>query len=180
MVLFASDHQSRLRVKEENMSYPAKKAYREESVADLYDKDRFTGCKGKLTHRREMAVMMKALGRAGISAPARILDIPCGTGRLSRYLALRGFRMLGLDISAQMISRGRIGAEQIDRQNIIEFIVGDGDALPFHDGEFDAVVSLRLFGHTPPATRKEILGELRRVVQKYLILAYYNKVSLQY
>jgi ubiquinone/menaquinone biosynthesis C-methylase UbiE len=162
------------------MSYPAKKEYLKESVAGDYDRKRFTGWKGRLTHKREMAVMLKVLLRAGVRAPARILDIPCGTGRLSRCLALRGFKMTGLDISTRMIGRGRIGSEPFaDRHNIV-FSAGDGELLPFRNGEFEAILSLRLFGHTPPETRQRILRELSRVGRRYLVLAFYTKSSLKH
>jgi len=36
--------------------------------------------------------------------PALVLDLACGTGRLTRMLAQRGYQMIGVDISAEMLS----------------------------------------------------------------------------
>jgi 2-polyprenyl-3-methyl-5-hydroxy-6-metoxy-1,4-benzoquinol methylase len=40
-------------------------------------------------------------------AGLRVLDIACGQGRMSRYLALQGAEVTGVDISAAMLSRAR-------------------------------------------------------------------------
>ena len=44
----------------------------------------------------------------------RVLDIACGQGRMSRYLARRGADVVGVDISAAMLDKARaIGPEDI-------------------------------------------------------------------
>ena len=40
-------------------------------------------------------------------AGARVLDLACGQGRMSRYLARRGADVLGVDLSAAMLSKAR-------------------------------------------------------------------------
>src|SRR5207244_13543351 len=40
-------------------------------------------------------------------AGARVLDVPCGNGRLSFELAQRGLRITGVDISEEVIEEGR-------------------------------------------------------------------------
>ena len=40
-------------------------------------------------------------------AGARVLDLACGQGRMSRYLARRGADVLGVDVSAAMLSKAR-------------------------------------------------------------------------
>jgi SAM-dependent methyltransferase len=42
----------------------------------------------------------------------RVLDLACGYGRASRYLAQRGARVSGLDISAALLSRARQGGPE--------------------------------------------------------------------
>jgi demethylmenaquinone methyltransferase/2-methoxy-6-polyprenyl-1,4-benzoquinol methylase len=73
--------------------------------------------------------------RAG--AEERILDVGCGTCLFEELVEEQGCRVVGLDLTEQMI---RIG--QSKRIMCIEaLLVGDAESLPFSDGIFDAVVS---------------------------------------
>ena len=63
----------------------------------------------------------------------RVLDACCGTGDLAVEAERRGGRVVGLDFSAPMLQRAR------RKSGAIEWIQGDALALPFADGEFDAV-----------------------------------------
>jgi len=70
---------------------------------------------------------------------ARILDVGCGPGRHSLELARRGYRPVGVDISAGLVEVARRRA-QVEGMSA-EFIVADARDLPFH-GEFDAAICL--------------------------------------
>jgi SAM-dependent methyltransferase len=66
----------------------------------------------------------------------RILDVPCGTGRLTLELAARGYRTTGVDIAEPYV---RDAAAQAKRQNLpAEFHHRDMRSLPW-ESEFDAV-----------------------------------------
>jgi SAM-dependent methyltransferase len=57
--------------------------------------------------RREADFVEKALR---LPAGARVLDVPCGGGRHSLELAARGYRVTGVDISAEFLTAARSGA----------------------------------------------------------------------
>lgn len=61
---------------------------------------------------------------------ARLLDVPCGNGRLTNALALRGFDMTGVDISRDFI------VEAATQNPKVAFQVGDMRSLNFF-GDFD-------------------------------------------
>ena len=64
----------------------------------------------------------------------RILDLGCGTGHLAAKIAATGARVVGLDLSAEMLGEAQ-------RQfPALEFVAGDGRRLPFEQA-FDAVFS---------------------------------------
>ena len=63
----------------------------------------------------------------------RVLDACCGTGDLAVEAERRGGRVVGLDFSERMLERAR------RKSGTIEWVQGDALALPFADGEFDAV-----------------------------------------
>jgi SAM-dependent methyltransferase len=66
---------------------------------------------------------------------AHILDVPCGTGRLSVPLAERGFRVTGVDISAELLG----DAEQAARKRNVPARFERRDMRDLHwPGEFDA------------------------------------------
>jgi SAM-dependent methyltransferase len=82
---------------------------------------------------------------AEVPAGAEVLDVGCGTGVLSLALLARGFRVTGVDISAEMLEqlRRRPGAEGLQLRQ------GDVFELPVPDGSFDAVVSRWVLPHFP-------------------------------
>ncbi len=69
---------------------------------------------------------------------ASLLDIPCGSGRHSVELARRGYRMTGIDLSADFLSLARAGA--VEAQVQVDLRHGDmrgpGLAAQTFDGAF--------------------------------------------
>ena len=69
----------------------------------------------------------------------RVLDIACGFGRTSIYLATQyGVAVSGVDLSAETIERAREEAAAAGAS--AEFFTGDAECLPFEDGAFDVVI----------------------------------------
>jgi ubiquinone/menaquinone biosynthesis C-methylase UbiE len=59
-------------------------------------------------------MMEKCFERFGTEKPEIILDLACGTGRMTRELAARGYDMIGVDGSADMLNEAYMrGAEGI-------------------------------------------------------------------
>jgi SAM-dependent methyltransferase len=99
-------------------------------------------------------------------APGRLIDLGCGTGRLLIPLARRGFRALGVDLSAGML---RVAGEKADsagvtiyrvRANIVEL---DG----LRDGSFDYAACLfsTLGMVSGAAERRRVLGHAYRLLR---------------
>ena len=74
------------------MTYRAKEHYRDAAVAEAYD-DR----SGSRVARVVSSIgendhwIADAIRRSGVSRGAEILDVPIGTGRLTRSLAVEGY-----------------------------------------------------------------------------------------
>jgi demethylmenaquinone methyltransferase/2-methoxy-6-polyprenyl-1,4-benzoquinol methylase len=62
----------------------------------------------------------------------RVLDVATGTGLVADQLRRQGFRVTGVDQSAEMLARARarFGAQ-------VELLEASADALPFPDEAFD-------------------------------------------
>ena len=92
----------------------------------------------------------------------RILDLATGTGWTSRQVARRGAKVIGADIAADLLAAARAQAQA--EGLTIGYQLGDAEALPFADGEFDAVISTCgiMFASRPEAAA----AELARVTRK--------------
>jgi demethylmenaquinone methyltransferase/2-methoxy-6-polyprenyl-1,4-benzoquinol methylase len=90
----------------------------------------------------------------GLAAGARVLDLACGTGDLTRLAGRQGLRVVGADLSAGMLGANATGTPLVE---------ADGSSLPFVDGAFDGLVcgyALRNFTDLP-ATLLECARVLR-------------------
>ena len=87
-------------------------------------------------------------------APGRALDVACGEGRNTIWLATRGWDAVGVDFSATAIDRARRLAAQADVDQRITFVVGDVVEGDLPAGEFDAVVVAYL--HLPATDRARV------------------------
>ncbi|MHC4597621.1 MAG: class I SAM-dependent methyltransferase [Planctomycetota bacterium] len=70
--------------------------------------------------------------------PAKILDLGCGSGWTSRFLARRGYEVLGVDISEDMVRLARRCAGDAAHPNL-HFDVEDYEALSHHEA-FDVAL----------------------------------------
>lgn len=161
------------------MEYSAKEAYQDKKVVNCYDYSRFRNFKGRITNWLELKLINRALQCSDILSSGQVLDIPCGTGRLSLYLARKGYAVTAVDVSLEMVRLTKEKLEKCEPRGEIAINVEDAENLSFSNGSFDAVVSLRLLGHTPPEIRLRILQEYKRVTRKCLILVYYNRMSFR-
>jgi arsenite methyltransferase len=72
----------------------------------------------------------------------RILDVGCGIGKTTCYLAKRhGCHAIGVDLSSRMIRWAEETARRERVENKVEFRVADAQDLPFDDGLFDVVIN---------------------------------------
>jgi len=111
----------------------------------------------------------------GINNP-EILDIATGTGDLAiAAMKLNPQRIVGLDLSAEML---KVGEEKVKRKGlnqIISMIEGDSENLPFKDEEFDAVMVA--FGVRNFENLNKGLTEINRVLKedgKFMVLEFSN------
>ena len=89
--------------------------------------------------------------------PGVAVDAACGTGRHTAFLAARGFRVSGVDSSADMLAHARVRVPQA------AFHEGDLDALPLPDEHADLVVCALALAHLPDL--KPAFAELARVLK---------------
>lgn len=104
----------------------------------------------------------------GGAACARVLDAPCGTGRLHAVLAAHG-RVCGLDASLSMLCEAPSSAPRV---------LGLVERLPFADASFDAVVSVRLLHHLHGEPELDaVLRELVRVSRELIVASFWDSAA---
>ena len=96
-----------------------------------------------------------------VAAGGRVLDLGCGTGELARHIDTAKFRVIGCEISAEMLGRAAAG----DPSGAVKWVQLDPgwQMLPFESGSFDAVVAASVLEYVDqPGT---VLGECARVLR---------------
>lgn len=85
---------------------------------------------------------------------AKMLDVGCGTGIVTRQLKMRGLDVVGSDIDEEMVSTAHMHGDAI------EYVVAPAEQLPFADDSFDAVTSFSAFHWF---ANERTVAEMRRV-----------------
>jgi SAM-dependent methyltransferase len=157
--------------------------YTPEGVRD-YERLRYHGLDQRLVHFREMRLLNKAFRRidrerkphgAGHDwdKERRVLDLPSGYGRFTRFLSERGLSVFNSDLSLEMIRRAR----QVS--GVPGVVANAVSGLPFRDGSFETVLSIRFFHHLhDPGVRAAVLSEIRRVTSGWAVVSYYRMSGL--
>jgi ubiquinone/menaquinone biosynthesis C-methylase UbiE len=91
----------------------------------------------------------------------RALDIGCGTGNHSVWLAEKGLTVVGLDESPAMleVAAAKAAGTGLD----VAWVLGDASAPPFEEEPFDLVVSVAALEFVE--ARRQVLREAMRVLR---------------
>lgn len=106
------------------------------------------------------------------------LDAGCGTGTLSIRLADCGYRVVGLDVSAPMVSFARYNTQHRTRGTPPEFVVGDIAALGAAPRSFDLVCCLDVLFHYPYDEVKKMLAALAELSSYKVIGSFALRTSM--
>jgi SAM-dependent methyltransferase len=134
-----------------------------EQVRELFDTKAATwpakyAARGRLTGR--LTQLADAVGYR-VATGGRVLDLGCGSGELSRHLAVAGLHVTGCDISANMLAR----AAASDPMATVELVrlAPDWRILPFGAATFDAVVAASVLEYV--GSPSAVLCECARVLR---------------
>lgn len=139
---------------------------KKEQVTQMFDtiSGNYDGLNRVISFGIDVKWRKKVVKLVGQTKPEKVLDIATGTGDLAIALAATGAKkIIGLDISPGMLA---VGAEKVKHKqlsNTIEMMLGDSEALPFPDNEFDAITVS--FGVRNFETLETGLSEIYRVLK---------------
>jgi SAM-dependent methyltransferase len=138
-----------------------------EREADHYD-DWYNTRRGRRASRAETWLLADFLGT--LSDARSALEVGCGTGHFTGWLAQRGLRTIGLDRSPSMLAVLRRRHPQCSG------ILGDAHALPIRDRCVDLVVFVTTLEFLVDPRRA--LAEAVRVARRGVVVVALNRLSL--
>ncbi|MCX9085770.1 MAG: class I SAM-dependent methyltransferase [Candidatus Methanoperedens sp.] len=114
-----------------------------EDLAGDYDQ-RFNNLRLNYMRSVEKMVILGSL------KPGMILDIGCGTGEQSLFLAKKGYQVVGVDISREMLLKAKKSAKEGNIKENLSLVLACAEALPFRDRSFEGLISIfGVFNHIP-------------------------------
>lgn len=101
------------------------------------------------------------IDRLGIRPGESVLDVACGAGNLAIPAARAGGRVKGIDIAPYVIAQARLEARAAGCR--IDFDVGNAEALPFANHQFDTTVTMfgAMFAFRPERAAAELVRVTR-------------------
>lgn len=105
---------------------------------------------------------------------SRVLDIPCGEGRMNGLFGKNAVEYFGSDISLPMLKlvKGSFQSRRLLRADALR--------MPFRDGAFQGLISIRLLHRIREKDiRVGMLREMGRVVDGTFLVTYYTKWNLK-
>lgn len=137
------------------------------TVAQLAPLDQF--------HTRGLLATAELARAAGLDPSTRVMDLGCGLGGPSRYLAATfGCKVTGIDLSPAFIDSATYLTARCGLSDRVTFQVGDALHLPFDDASFDAVFLQHVVMNVEDRTA--LYAEVRRILAPGGRLAIYDLV----
>lgn len=120
-----------------------------DQLAPAYDEDRFGNSYGRFVDAGERRLL-----QAWLAGRQNVLEIACGTGRLSAMATVAS------DPSLESLKMARV------RHPRLPFVCADAARLPFGAGSFDAVFGLHLLMHLDAQSLEATIAEASRVLSR--------------
>ncbi|MEM1138540.1 MAG: class I SAM-dependent methyltransferase [Pseudomonadota bacterium] len=122
----------------------------------------FTGSADAM--RRLALVPLSTHMRGRDQRKINVLDVACGTGRLSYFIKQNYPRvnLTSLDLSPNYLDEARRTLQDFSR---VSFLNSPVEAMPLPDASQDVVTSVYLFHELPPKIRSEAAHEIARVLK---------------
>jgi ubiquinone/menaquinone biosynthesis C-methylase UbiE len=127
--------------------------------------DFMSNCVGrKILHPGGLKATNKLIELLKINKNHKVLDLACGKGLTSIYLAKKyGCQVVGIDIREKSIGEANYLSKKKGVSHLVSFKVADASKLPFSNNEFDIIVSQAILGLVENKTK--VIEEIVRVLK---------------
>jgi ubiquinone/menaquinone biosynthesis C-methylase UbiE len=96
-----------------------------------------------------------------VNAKGKVLELACGTGRISIPIARKGVEIIGIDSSEKMLEKGRVKAEMAQVSDTLQFVQGDMRTFELEETFPLIMIPYRSFLHL--LTVKDQMSALRQI-----------------
>ena len=154
---------------------------RTDIVREFYEQSPFPGYPARdsvewLRARAERSEFARMLDRA-IPGDATVVEVGCGTGQMSLYLARAGRRLIGADLSRSSLRLAVSASRRFGLERAVRFIQTDLHRPGLRDGAFDVVYSSGVLHHTPdPGAAFARIARLARP-GGWIVVGLYNALA---
>lgn len=110
----------------------------------------------------------------------RVLDAGCGSGKYSIPFKMRGFDVVGIDVSPKALKMAHESSKNRDLD--IDFLAADICRIPFLDSSFDIVWCFGVLQHLLLMERTAAIHEFHRVLRNggYLFIEVFGNEDMRY
>ena len=113
------------------------------------------------------------VGPLGLSPSDHVLDVGCGFGGTSRFVASRfGCRVTGIDLTAEFVETGRVLCDWVQLGDRIDLQQGNALEMPFEESVFDAAIMLHVGMNIRDKAR--LFAQVARVVKNEAVFGVYD------
>jgi len=111
--------------------------------------------------QEDLPKIVKLFKKQGVKT---VLDLGCGSGRHTVYLAKHGFRVYGIDIAPKGI---KMTKDWLEKQNLeANLKIGSiYKRLPYKDDFFDAVISTQVIHHERIQNIRKAIKEIEKILK---------------
>jgi len=104
-----------------------------------------------------------------IGKPSLILDLGCGTGYSSQVLLENGFRVIGIDVLRDMLSKAQKKKNSFQNRNNLDLVLADINYLPIKSNSIDHIISISAYNFIT-YNRKDLRDKIKTInnTAKYL------------
>jgi 2-polyprenyl-3-methyl-5-hydroxy-6-metoxy-1,4-benzoquinol methylase len=148
------------------MNWNPDEHYKNQKVADEYDRRRFSSPAGRVFNYLEKRVITRCF--ASLPKGGIIADAPCGTGRLAEPLLAAGYRVHGLDISDEMLDVARRRLRGFTDRFTCE-VVDVKTSRPL-EPLYDAALCARVLMHFPLDQQIEFLAGVAKLSRTTVVI----------
>lgn len=142
--------------------------------ASTYEKSRFHSRLGMHLdhmHKKIVADLISSDGKI-------LLDVGVGTGRFATWLVEKGFEVVGVDISREMLKEAKRKTQSLSEN--VHLVLSDCRLLPFKKEMFDGCICINVVNHIPEIDR--FLKEVQYTIEPrgFFIVNFPNLQSLYF